>query len=240
MIQVPLSGTKGQGQYALVDDGDEPLISQYKWYTGGRYAFSPIKVDGKRTTLSMHRVVLNPPADMEVDHIDGNGLNNQRANLRLASRTENMHNTSPIKGKSSQYKGVYFSKKRNTWNAYITVNGEYLYLGIFSTEYAAAQAYNEAAILHFGEFARLNQLPDQPPAHDTPIVRLAKQRPIERVNPYRGISFQSGTQTFQARISINKRRISLGYYATAEDAARAYDTAARHYHGDLATVNFPD
>ncbi len=239
MIQISLSGSKGQNRLIFIDAEDEPLISQYRWYDNGRYAISPVVIDGKRTTLLMHRVILNPPREMEVDHIDGNGFNNCRANLRFASRTENMQNTSPISDKSSQYKGVYFSKERNTWNAYITVNGKHLHLGIFATEYAAAQAYNEAATKHFGEFARPNRLPTQSPLHDSPVTRLADYRP-DRVTPYRGISFHPKSQNYQSRITINKRRISLGYYATAEEAARAYDKAARSFHGSLAIVNFPD
>lgn len=101
---------------------------------------------------------MQAPADKFVDHKDGNQLNNQRFNLRLCTLSENQHNQRNFhQNTSSRYKGVHWNRARGKWHVQIGVNGKRLYLGLFSSEEAAALAYNEAAIKYHREFASLNQ-----------------------------------------------------------------------------------
>lgn len=105
----------------------------------------------------MHREIANIPEDLECDHINGNSLDNRKANLRAATRRQNCWNNSKRKPKSlSKYKGVSFSKRGRPWKAMLTVNGKWIYLGSFNSENQAAKAYDKAARRHFGEFAKLN------------------------------------------------------------------------------------
>jgi hypothetical protein len=105
----------------------------------------------------LHRFILDAPSALEVDHINGNGLDCRRSNLRLATHKQNLRNQAAHSG-TSRYKGVSWNRQRNGWDAQICLNGKNRYLGRFRTEVEAAKAYNEGARLHFGEFARLNEV----------------------------------------------------------------------------------
>ena len=148
------------GLIALVDADDLPLVSNYQWYgKRGRttyYAVAYVRGSGKKhgKKVRMHRLILGAPDGVFVDHIDGNGLNNRHSNLRLASPQENEAN-SRGKGGTSCYKGVY-RHADGGWAAQIKVNRRSRHLGLFRTEEDAAWAYDRAAVLYFGTFARLN------------------------------------------------------------------------------------
>lgn len=155
MAEIPLT----RGLVAIVDDADLPLVSDRKWHA----VTSRTTVYAAHTTYppprrieSMHRVILGlGPRYPEVDHINGNGLDNRRENLRLAEHRQNMGNMRPRAGGSSRFKGVC-RKQNGRWQAYITVNGKRLHLGYHADETAAAKAYDQAARAAFGEFARTN------------------------------------------------------------------------------------
>jgi len=159
MKKIPLS----KGRYALVDDEDYDFLMQWKWYlsTGG-YAVrneTVLGIDGKtQTTVRMHRVVNNTPEEMQTDHIDGDKLDNRKANLRSITNEDNCKNQGKISHRktSSKYKGVCWSKKTNKWYAYIASNGIRKHIGSYSSECEAAKAYNDYAKMVNGEFARLN------------------------------------------------------------------------------------
>jgi hypothetical protein len=152
----------------MVDDGDYELVMQYRWWvleyqrpsgsTAGPYAYSS-RYGGRRVFMYMHRLIL--PGVPEVDHEDGDGLNNQRDNLRAATRPQNNANGSkrPNHGgrpTSSRFKGVSWHKAARKWTAQIKDADRQHYLGCFADEIDAALAYDEAARVAFGEFARLN------------------------------------------------------------------------------------
>lgn len=144
---------------ALVDDLDFEKLNQYKWYAlnckGIFYARTAIPFEGKQKILIMHRLILDAPKDMMVDHRDGNGLNNQRSNIRLCTRGQNKMNQNTRSG-SSQFKGVTWNKRAKKWRAFITVDSKLMYLGSFKSEVAAAKKYDiKAKDLH-GDFANLN------------------------------------------------------------------------------------
>lgn len=138
-----------QGKNALVDDDDFDELNKVKWSFDGQYAQR--KVENK--TIRMHRVILDSP---QVDHIDGNRLNNQRANLRVCNHKQNQRNRKKNKKMSSKYKGVSWHKQTEKWRARIQTDDGAVHLGLFDSEIDAAQAYDEAAKEHFGEFARTN------------------------------------------------------------------------------------
>jgi hypothetical protein len=142
---------------ALVDDEDFDALNKHNWYSlNSKYAYRETRKKGVRTSIPMHKEVL--PGAYLIDHIDGNGLNNQKSNLREASFCQNSRNTSIHKDNKSGYKGVYRTRKK--WAAKICVNYKKLYLGVFGTKEEAARAYNEAALKYSGEFAKLNAIPE--------------------------------------------------------------------------------
>lgn len=157
-----------RNQFAMVDDSDYEWLNQWKWcvlgtpWTNHFYAGRGIRISkGRRGVERMHRVILGLKRGdgKQVDHRDGNSLNNQRANLRICSRTQNAQNMRKRNGnKTSVYKGVCRYRRDSRWQARIKLRGKQKHLGCFTLERDAAQAYNEAALKHFGEFAQLNIL----------------------------------------------------------------------------------
>lgn len=154
MIEIHLS----QGKVALIDDEDLPFIQAHSWTAikrrNGWYAQTCL---GSRTYILMHRLLIGTDA-IGVDHIDGDGLNNQRSNLRIADQTQNNANQRKRPGTSSRFKGVSWSEERQKWLAQIAVNGKRRNLGRFLDEEEAARTYDRAASLAFGEFARTNEM----------------------------------------------------------------------------------
>lgn len=154
MKQIPLT----QGKFALVDDEDFERVSQFKWTykksinTG--YAQRTLWPSNKH--LYLHSFILNT-SEM-VDHINGNGLDNRKINLRHANKAINSMNRIKQKNNTSGYKGVhkYKIKLRKPFQAYIKVNGKRKHLGMFSTALEAAKIYDLAARKYFGEYANLN------------------------------------------------------------------------------------
>lgn len=149
-----------QNKEAVVDDSDYLIVSQYKWYAKRDcdhwYAARNLPTDesGRRGTQRMHQLILAATHGFTVDHIDGNTLNNQRGNLRQASKRQQKLNSTRMDGK---FKGIQ-KQSNGKCLARIIVNGRNYYLGMFGSEAEAARAYNQAALLHFGEFARLNEI----------------------------------------------------------------------------------
>jgi hypothetical protein len=141
----------GRDRFALIDKADEPQVSQHKWIFASRgYAFT--RIDG--VVMMMHRFIMDASADAEVDHIDGDGLNNQRYNLRVCSRAENAKNRHTSTGRS-RFKGVW--RDRSSWRATIWSDGKRSHLGSFVSERKAARAYDKAARELHGEFACTNE-----------------------------------------------------------------------------------
>lgn len=156
---------------ALVDDEDYDYLMQFKWHviphkngTNFYAARGYRKEDGKKSTMLLHRELLNPVAffreagGIEVDHINGDPLDNRRCNLRIVTKTENNRNRSksPHLKTSSRFKGVSFHKRTGLWQAYIKTNDQMNRLGYFADETAAARAYDEGAKRLHGKFAKLN------------------------------------------------------------------------------------
>lgn len=151
-----------QGMVALVDDCFFEALNQYSWRVSKRwntfYALrTTAKVDGKRTTIEMQRDVVRLAglvAGRQTDHRDGNGLNNQLDNIRVATASQNRANSRLGVNNTSGFKGV--SALNGQWQARIRANGELKQLGQFRTKEEAAAAYDAAALEAFGEFAKTN------------------------------------------------------------------------------------
>lgn len=145
-----------------VDDADFERFRDYKWTAANVHGYwiavRKAKLgDGRRTTIMLHREILHAGSDLQVDHINGDTLNNTRSNLRLCLQSENKRNRKkPSTGVTSKYKGV--SLWRGRWKAQITSHGTTHYLGLFKTEAEAAKAYNEAAEELHANFARKNRV----------------------------------------------------------------------------------
>lgn len=162
MRHIPLRGSYGVGRYAFVDDWHYCELMKYKWYlcSDGRIC-GHVRVDGIVVTVRMHRFIMRTPKGLVVDHIDGNQFNNQECNLRNCTQLQNSWNHRKTKtyrgGKcSSQYIGVYWSKKNKKWVAEIAWQGKMYNLGLFDNEEKAAQMYDMKAAEFFNEFANLN------------------------------------------------------------------------------------
>ncbi len=154
--------------FAVVNSTDYPPLALYRWQQSrGRvnYAVSSVRSPTGNIAYFMHRMILGlAPEDRRMaDHIDGDGLNNRRSNLRVATRAQNMQNRRKKAPAASRYKGVSFAAPgplttNGAWRARVQVGGRSIHLGRFATEEEAALAYNAAARTHFGEFACLNDV----------------------------------------------------------------------------------
>ena len=151
--EIPLT----QGKIALVDDEDYERIIQYKWSANkiGNTWYAVSRESTTHKTILMHRLILSTQPHELCDHINGNGLDNRRCNLRLASKSQNAMNQTKTHG-TSTYKGVTWNKRANKWTVQIMFNYKNIYMGDFRDEREAAIAYDEKAIELFGEYAKLN------------------------------------------------------------------------------------
>jgi hypothetical protein len=159
MKVIPLT----QGQVALVDDSDYDWLMQWSWCAvkarnGGRGWYAKrgeMKAGRVQKTIPMHRAIMDAPVGITVDHRDGNGLNNQRYNLRLATRGQQVRNRGVPSNNTSGFKGVHWASSRGKWRAQIQANGKMMNLGDYDTSDEARRVYEEAVIKYHGEFANL-------------------------------------------------------------------------------------
>jgi hypothetical protein len=144
-----------KGRYAIVDAADYEVLNRYRWCVSGKGSRAYAVRCHKGTHISMHRFLMKPPKGMVVDHINGNGLDNRRSNLRICTQQQNLYNSRP-KGKSSRFKGPCWDKSRQKWIVIIRYEGRNMQIGRFDDEVEAARAYDRKAYELFGEYAWLN------------------------------------------------------------------------------------
>ncbi len=161
MKKIPLT----QGKVAVVDDEDYDWLIEWKWsyadYPNCGAFRNQLKGESEDISLKMHRAIWERhngpiPEDLLINFIDGNGLNNKKQNLRLATWSQSQWNQKPRTGCTSQYKGVAWQDTK--WRSKIKLNGKQIHLGYFDDEKEAARTYNKAALTYFGEFAQLNEI----------------------------------------------------------------------------------
>ena len=158
MKLIPLISKSESTKYAMVDDDDYDFLIQYKWYGVQQRGenWYAILSSSRYGASRMHRLITNVQKGQVVDHIDHNGLNNQKNNLRVCTMSENCKNTSSRKDSTSKYLGVSFHKMTKKWQASVYNNQTQIYIGLFKNEIDAAKAYNESAKKYHGEFANIN------------------------------------------------------------------------------------
>lgn len=146
MLKIKLT----QNHYAIVDDEDYEWLSRHKWYY-----FNGCAARQSNHHIYMSREIVKAPKGLEVDHKNGDRLDNRKANLRICEKAENLRNrTVKQKNNTSGYKGVFCMGSK--WISQIRYKSKLIYLGVFNSPIIAARAYDKAALLYFGEFARLN------------------------------------------------------------------------------------
>ena len=143
-----------KGRDVIISPQDYNIVVSKKWqWAGSRraYLYHHYREAGKRKCIMLHRLILNAPKGVCVDHKDGNTFNNTRENLRLCSQSQNLQNRRARQ--NTHLKGITFRRDRNRWRARIKYNGKELYLGYYRTQEEAHAAYLEAARKYYGEFA---------------------------------------------------------------------------------------
>lgn len=235
------------GRAVLVDDKDVAMLSQWTWSLSGRnagnqYATRTVRVMGTQVSLFMHRVLTEAPKGIPVDHVNGDGLDNRRANLRLASTSLNNVNRVFRPGPSG-YRGVARRPKGERYFASAMLNRERYFFGSYRTAEDAAIAYDIGAARLHGEFARLN-FPDLIGEHDRlwGEIQARSGRLPRGASGYFGVSAPRAGHghRYTAYICGRDGMIHLGTADSAEEAARIYDAAARKRRGASANLNFPD
>ncbi|MEQ8785128.1 MAG: HNH endonuclease [Pirellulaceae bacterium] len=175
VVEIPLT----QGKVALIDAEDAERVQTYKWHACRRepnwYAGTSAERRRGNNMIYLHRLVANAKRGEHVDHINGNGLDCRRENLRICTNAENRRNTRSRRG-SSPFKGVSINRKngQRVWHAAISVNDKTISLGSYYTEAEAARAYNAAAFQYYGEFACLNEIEGL--THEESIVPPVRNR----------------------------------------------------------------
>ena len=144
---------------AIVDDEDFDYLNTYKWALNKGYAVA--KLCNRSNFLQMHKFIMYYPKSMTIDHINQNKLDNRKSNLRVCTQLQNNYNKPRQRNNKSGYKGVWWNKKTQKWQAAITENRKRHQLGRFEYKNQAAMAYNKAAMRYHGEFAVLNIVPEK-------------------------------------------------------------------------------
>lgn len=234
-VTVPLTA----GYHALVDLVDLPLIQPYRWRikrcaSGLLYAHGYRKgIDDPLDTSFMHRVILGATRGQMVDHVNGDGLDNRRCNLRFCTHAQNSANRKISKNNTSGYNGVYFSKSRRKWRAAIRIDGQTRAIGAYDTAEEAARAFDIAAFAYRGGFARLN-FPDEAQS----AQQYAKQGVI-KVN----IPVRYPENSIEARIAEIRKLQDLVKRSSAPRAlalarAKYRDACEEHMNALLEFIGF--
>lgn len=206
--EIPLT----KGKVTIVDADDYEWLSQRKWFCHSQGYAASRNPETKKIEF-MHRVIMVPDEGMVVDHINRDGLDNRRINMRVCTQAENLRNSYNSFGKS-QYKGVSFKPgRKKPWRARISLDGTTEILGDFSTEIEAAYAFDLRAKELQGEFAYLNNVYVE---DFKPFV------PRKTSSKYKGVNWCNSKKRWRAKISIDGKITHIGYFREEDDAGSAY------------------
>lgn len=159
MDELSITLELNNGGEVILDRNDYERIKDFNWFRSSHktvsYAVVCLKTERGWRSVRMHRYITNCPSTQEVDHINNNGLDNRRCNLRVCDPTDNCKNRRLRSDNTSAYKGVH-QRYNGRWQARIVLDGKRISLGHFASALEAAKAYNQAAICHYGEYASTN------------------------------------------------------------------------------------
>ena len=223
--------------HVLLDDEDyDRVVAEGKWYVNkdrSREVFyvlrkTPTDENGKRKNINLHRFIMEPPKGKVVDHINGDGRDNRKENLRICTHAENMRNCNkPPRGKVGYY-GVtrpYSLQTGKNYRATVKFRGKVIASGLYFTAEEAAMEYDKLAKEHHGEFATLNFPDGVPPDVMQKIIAGQKEYeeirtryPLEKQSKQKGVSWVKHCKRWRARIG---RKKELGYFKTEEEAIAA-------------------
>lgn len=228
------------GKDVLVDDEDYDYINLYDLHVNkNNYVICKPKKKYKKmglfSSMALHKVLMLPEKtgrSINVDHKDGNELNNQKSNLRVCTHQENMFNRKLHSHSKCKYKGLAWKKSIQKYEVKIQLNKKCMYIGVFENEIAAANAYNYYAKLYFGEFARLNDVPYMPKEEWEKYSMSNKKS-----SKFRGVFWDKRTGKYVSQIWDGKRNIKIGEFDDEEEAALAYNKKALELKGDKAILN---
>lgn len=205
-----------QGKVMLYDEEDFDLLAKYHWYaqkqgTNWYACANTRKVSGERTIVGAHSVLLNPAGGLIVDHINHDGLDNRRENLRVCTKGENLRNKIPTKA-TSNYKGVSWHKQSQKWLSRIKLDRKIVHLGMYDLEVHAARAYDIAAKEYHKEFAYLNNI-------DESIVPVpAVKAPAAKKSSQKGVYWDSHGEVWKVKFRIDGKLKTRGTFHNEEDA----------------------
>lgn len=237
-----------QDEQILVDDEDYDFITLCYDLEINKHGYVHCKIKDKYkrkkmglyNNISLHKLLIHPEKtgrSINVDHRDGNKLNNQKSNLRICTHQENMRNRKVHKKNSnnaSQYKGVIWREHNQKWQAYINDGKSDLvkFLGCFTNEIAAANCYNYYAKKIHKEFAKLNDCPYMPKEE---WIKYSSEK--NKTSKYRGVSFINGKYLAQIWDGNIKKNIKIGEFDEEIEAAKAYNKKAIELKGNKARLN---
>lgn len=222
MKLIDISTPRYPATFAMVDDDDFDFLNQWTWYAEKRrntfYAARTVTTDqGRKTGIRMHRQLVSVGDGFEVDHADGNGINNQRFNLRSCTVSRNQRNRRSGWG-ASKYKGVVRDSFNGCWQSRITIDRVTYGLGAFESEIDAARRYDHAAKAHFGEFARFNFPNSDITPNGISVVRRGKRDLPKCIN-------RTPSGKFCVQKMVSGKSLYLGTFPSLDDAVRARDSA---------------
>lgn len=212
------------GMICEIDDEDYDKVKDYKWTYNGRYAVANIK----SKTTNMHRLIImyykEIPKEQIIDHIDGNGINNKKDNLRICSQSNNQMNKSKTSSKTtSKYKGVCFDRNHGKWNAClektIHTKRKKFNLGLFESELEASIVYDINAIILFGEYAKTNHSRDNYKDISSYENYIKIGKPKKKTSKYKYIYWMGNINKWAAEIQYKKVKHRIGFFKDEKEAA---------------------
>lgn len=241
-VRIPLHSRKYPNLYAVIDEEDYELVSRYRWYPSDHSpAIYACSMPTKRGEIRMHRLILNAPDGILVDHKNGNTLDNRRCNLRLATHANNAQNGKVQSNNSSGFKGVCADGA--WWRAEISVDSRRVWLGRYVSSTAAASAYDHAAREYHGEFAKTNQEMGLLKSNEVVAPELLKQYRVPHPRPgssiYRGVIWHKDREMWRATVYCQGKQHYVGHFESEVEAAMAHDEVAVQVCGGDARLNFP-
>lgn len=217
--KIELSSKKYVGYYALVDDEDYEWLNQWGWNIKKNpvlnrdvlYSYRTFQKNKMKKNVYMHRLIMSPPKNMVIDHINGNTLDNRKSNLRIVTKRQNGQNYHFQS--ASKYPGVY-NGNNNKWVARILINNKPKYLGRYDSEIEAYCVYKKACKLI--EEDKIDEIES--------IIKRPKFK-----SKYVGVNFDKPSGKWRARIGVNNKMIELGFYNTEYEAHLARLVGEKKY-----------